>query len=547
MGSRPLFGKKWTEKKGWAGVRQKSYSADEFLDREPDHPRTAGNCRNKIVKTFGVVWYNYSENIASAVRAAQMPEDIMLKSWTKGWTNRWDELTVLVDTGMAYLAYVLVLHFYLAMNPKVATVQLVTLYFSWSVFVLGAAWLGLKLTFRGYSRRWNQLPAELLMLFLANVEMGAGMAVLIFALKATWFSRIIFVVFPAVALLFQGVVHTLTKVSLGRFRLKGGDHRHLVLVGYPKRVQLFTETLREVPEAGMEMVGSAPVPLGDREAGETALRRMAGWFESEVVDSVVLALPLDDQVLRSAIAMAELQGKEVRLVLDEVGALASRSQLYNFYGNAVLVVNPTQVHLTARWVAKRILDFVGATVAIVLLSPLYLGIMAALKVSEPRWPVFFVQERVGLNGRRFRCLKFRTMVPDAEQQKAGLEHLNMMSGPVFKVRDDPRVTRIGRWLRKFSLDELPQFFNVWVGQMSLVGPRPALPVEVEQYGAASRKRLSVRPGITGLWQISGRNDIVDFQEWMALDLEYIDRWSVGLDLAILAKTIPAVLAQRGAH
>lgn len=464
----------------------------------------------------------------------------------RAWTNRWDELSVLIDTGMAYLAYVLVIHFYFQFHPHLATVQLVSFYFSSSFLVLGAAWLALKLNFQGYSRRWNQLPAEIAILFLANVEMGAGLAVLIFALKATWFSRIIFVAFPAVAFLLQGLVHTATKISLARLRLRGSDHRRLVLVGYPRRVELFKASLEEVPEAGMELAGMAPVPLGNEEAGEWALAQLKNWFQSTVVDSVVLALPLDDTILRAAIQLAEVQGKEVRLLLDEVGALASRSQLYNFYGNSVLVVNPTQAHLTARWLAKRLLDIFGSTLLLVVTSPIMLAVAVMLKVSEPRWPILFVQQRVGFNGRRFPCLKFRTMVPDAEQRKSELEHLNMMSGPVFKILDDPRVTKLGRTLRKFSLDELPQLFNVWIGQMSLVGPRPALPAEVEQYGDAYRKRLSVRPGITGLWQVSGRNQI-DFQEWMTLDLEYIDRWSIGLDLAILLKTIPAVIQQRGAH
>lgn len=170
----------------------------------------------------------------------------------------------------------------------------------------------------------------------------------------------------------------------------------------------------------------------------------------------------------------------------------------------------------------------------------------ALKLTDWSGPVLFVQRRVGLNGREFPCLKFRTMVPNAEELKDQLAHLNVMSGPVFKIPDDPRVTRVGKWLRKTSIDELPQLFNVFLGHMSMVGPRPALPSEVKLYGPDFRKRLSVRPGITCLWQISGRND-VDFHDWMRLDMEYIDGWSLFLDIKIMAKTIPAVFQQRGAH
>ncbi|MGC8487500.1 MAG: sugar transferase [Clostridia bacterium] len=465
----------------------------------------------------------------------------------KGWTNRWDELSVLADTAVAYAAYLLVVHIYLALHPHLASAQLISFYFSWSIFVLGASWLGLKLSFRGYSRRWNQLPAEIAMLFLANGVSGAGMAVLIFGLKATWFSRVIFVSYPAMAFLFQMMLHSATKVRLATWRRRGLDRRHLIVIGYPPRVSTFRDTVHDVPEAGMDVVGMAPVSLGDAEAGQAAVLRLREWLTTQVVDSVVLALPLDDSVLRAAIRLAENQGKEVRLVLDEVGALANRSQLYNFYGNSVLVVNPSQAHLTARWIVKRAVDMVGALALIVLSSPIMLTVAILLKWRERGAPVLFRQVRVGLNGRRFTCYKFRTMVPEAEALREAVEHLNIMSGPVFKAPDDPRITPLGRKLRQYSLDELPQLFNVLVGQMSLVGPRPALPDEVEKYGDSSRKRLSVRPGITGLWQVSGRNEIQDFDRWVALDLEYIDHWSVGLDFAILARTIPAVLQQRGAH
>lgn len=163
-----------------------------------------------------------------------------------------------------------------------------------------------------------------------------------------------------------------------------------------------------------------------------------------------------------------------------------------------------------------------------------------------RGPVLFVQERCGLNGRRFRLHKFRTMVPDAEARRAEVEHLNQVNGHAFKASDDPRITGIGRLLRRFSLDELPQLFNILKGDMSLVGPRPPIPDEVSQYQRWQRRRLSMKPGLTGLWQVSGRADLEDFDRWIRLDLSYIDQWSPWLDLKILLKTIPAVLSGRGA-
>jgi exopolysaccharide biosynthesis polyprenyl glycosylphosphotransferase len=184
-------------------------------------------------------------------------------------------------------------------------------------------------------------------------------------------------------------------------------------------------------------------------------------------------------------------------------------------------------------------------VSLFLAAPV-MAIVAALIKLESRGPVFFRQVRSGLNGRRFVLLKFRSMAHDAERQKVALEEKNEMSGPVFKMRNDPRVTWVGALLRRTSLDELPQLWNVLRGDMSLVGPRPPLPSEVQQYQRWQRRRLSMKPGLTCLWQVNGRNQ-VDFDQWMKLDMEYIDNWSLGLDFKILARTIPAVLFSRGAH
>jgi exopolysaccharide biosynthesis polyprenyl glycosylphosphotransferase len=197
-------------------------------------------------------------------------------------------------------------------------------------------------------------------------------------------------------------------------------------------------------------------------------------------------------------------------------------------------------------VAKRFIDIVGSIVLLFMLLPLFVLVALLIKLDSPG-PVFFAQERIGLNKRRFRMLKFRTMVEDAETQQATLEALNEAGGPVFKIRNDPRMTRLGKVLRRFSIDELPQLINVLKGDMSLVGPRP-LPVrDVERIDVASQKRrFSIKPGLTCLWQINGRSDI-GFEEWVRLDLQYIDQWSLGLDMLILLKTIPAVFRGPGAY
>jgi exopolysaccharide biosynthesis polyprenyl glycosylphosphotransferase len=196
--------------------------------------------------------------------------------------------------------------------------------------------------------------------------------------------------------------------------------------------------------------------------------------------------------------------------------------------------------------SKRLLDVIGALVGLVVLSPLFLLCALAVKVTS-RGPALFVQTRCGLGGVPFKFYKFRTMVEDAEHRKDDLAHLNEMSGPVFKIRRDPRITRIGAILRKSSLDELPQLWNVLRGDMSLVGPRPPTPDEVEQYNQRQVQRLSVMPGITGLWQVSGRSDIADFDRWIELDLEYARQWTLGMDLRIMLKTVLVVLLARGAQ
>ena len=196
--------------------------------------------------------------------------------------------------------------------------------------------------------------------------------------------------------------------------------------------------------------------------------------------------------------------------------------------------------------AKRGVDVVGAVLGLVLAAPIMLVVAILLKLSS-RGPIIFAQERCGLAGRRFRFFKFRTMIDGAEDHRASLSHLNEMSGPVFKIARDPRITRVGALLRKTSLDELPQLWNVLRGEMSLVGPRPPLPEEVARYDARQFQRLGVVPGITGLWQVSGRSCINDFETWLELDLAYVRRWSLWLDFRILAKTIVVVISARGAQ
>jgi exopolysaccharide biosynthesis polyprenyl glycosylphosphotransferase len=249
--------------------------------------------------------------------------------------------------------------------------------------------------------------------------------------------------------------------------------------------------------------------------------------------------------VENTIKACELEGVEVWLLADFFTTQISHTSLDELLGRPLLVFSSVP-QISWQSILKQILDFFGALIMLILTAPLFAMIAIWIKRTSPG-PVFFKQQRSGLNGAPFTLYKFRTMGTNAEQFKQELEAMNEMSGPVFKVTNDPRVTRPGKFLRRYSLDELPQLWNVLRGEMSLVGPRP-LPVdEVRRFNDfAHRRRLSVKPGLTCLWQISGRNQICDFKEWVRLDLEYIDNWSIWLDLKILLKTVPVVLVGTGA-
>jgi exopolysaccharide biosynthesis polyprenyl glycosylphosphotransferase len=230
------------------------------------------------------------------------------------------------------------------------------------------------------------------------------------------------------------------------------------------------------------------------------------------------------------------------LMTDLFGDYLPPPRLRHFGSHEALTFAPVH-HDALQLTVKRSLDMIGAAVGLLLASPIILLSAIAIKLDS-RGPVFFKQIRSGLYGRSFAMYKLRTMVNDAEAHLEEIQHLNEMDGPVFKIRHDPRVTRVGRFLRVFSIDELPQLWSVLTGEMSLVGPRPPMPCEVLKYETAERRRLSMRPGLTCLWQVSGRND-VEFDEWVKLDLQYIDSWSLWNDIKIVLMTIPVVLRGTG--
>ncbi|HKA28906.1 MAG TPA: sugar transferase [Candidatus Binatia bacterium] len=326
-------------------------------------------------------------------------------------------------------------------------------------------------------------------------------------------------------------------------RRHGHNIRNVIVVGRDENG--FDLASRLVRRGDLGYAVEAVIEVKSRDGGE-ALEKVTALLESRPIDEVFITLPLDahQALIRDVVSICEEQGVTIRVLSGLVDLIVARAQLDEIDGRPVVTIfsGPPDSLLLA---VKRLIDVTVSGLALLLLSPIGLLIALAIKLDS-RGPVFFVQERVGLGGRRFRFFKFRTMVPDAEQRQSALENLNEATGPVFKIRNDPRITRVGRILRQFSLDELPQFINVLHGDMSLVGPRP-LPVRdvLRIDRRAHKRRFSVRPGITCLWQVFGREP--SFEEWIRTDMEYIDNWSLRLDFEILAKTIPAVITGRGAY
>jgi len=349
-----------------------------------------------------------------------------------------------------------------------------------------------------------------------------------------------------VIIFFGGISFALLWLSdeLWRFAYRSGFgqlqyRKRVIIVGSEEDTARMREELSVQAQGGLEVVGE--VDLNDAPVED--LVRMLHKCSANGV--MLNAKHTYFGQVEKAIQACEREGVEAWLVADFFQTQVSRTSFDDFYGRPVLVFRSVP-EVSWQGVLKHVIDVLGAVFLLVVSSPMFLVAAIAIKLSSPG-TIFFRQRRCGLNGRPFTMLKFRSMVSDADQRKEELAFLNEMAGPVFKVTNDPRVTWIGRFLRKYSIDEFPQLINVLRGEMSLVGPRP-LPVdEVERFDdPAHRRRLSVKPGLTCLWQVSGRNNVRDFREWVRLDLEYIDNWSLWLDVKILWRTIPVVLVGQGA-
>ncbi len=403
------------------------------------------------------------------------------------------------------------------------------------------------------SRRRESLGAVAATVAKASLVMALLLVAAVFVLRLGAFTRGVLAIF--VALNFAALVaqRLLIFAGLRALRSRGYNYRNLVVLGTGPRARRIAAEIDAHPGWGLRIRGFADdeprevdlARVGDRYVGR--LKDLVDLLRAEVIDEVLLALPrrfFGVDSTANAIAICDVYGIDFTIASDLFDTRIAELRFHQSFGVPCLTLAHRRHGQGWQPGVKRALDIVGALFAIALTLPFWIAAALAIRFDSPG-PVFFVQQRAGRNNRPFPCVKFRTMVVDAEARLEELRRRNEISGPVFKVRNDPRLTRVGRVLRKYSIDELPQFLNVLAGQMSLVGPRPPIPQEVKSYEPDQVRRLSVRPGITGLWQVSGRNRIA-FEDWVRLDLQYIDEWSLWLDLQILVATIPAVLRAEGA-
>ncbi len=410
------------------------------------------------------------------------------------------------------------------------------------LFLLAMSWCGAYRSFRV-----RALGEELWLIAGAVVLGSAGRLVAAWLTQHDLPARPELFTFLTLLVAALGAARLGLRLTLRDLRSRGYNVRYFLIVGTGLRAREVRQAMAAQEYWGIRVLGhlrAAPqsgppgLPpddmdvLGDLPHIDDILRRY-------VVDAVFFVVEeLAPASLQTALASCRSLGVQALVDLHPFEQMSGSLQLSEFAHSPLLVIQQTRLE-GPRAGLKRIFDLGLAGLALAIFSPLMLVIGALIKLNSPG-PALFRQQRVGMRGRRFTMLKFRTMVDGAEWLRAAVEQKNEMDGPVFKMRHDPRVTWVGRHLRHWSLDELPQLWNVLAGHMSIVGPRPPLPQEVEQYESWQRRRLSVRPGLTCLWQVSGRNEL-SFERWMKLDLDYIDHWSWWLDLKILWRTLPAMV------
>ena len=365
------------------------------------------------------------------------------------------------------------------------------------------------------------------------VMAAAVAAAALFLSHAVDYSRLLFIYFAGIAAISMITAKLGGKYFLNLIRIRGMNYRNVLLAGCGPKLKKLEEIFRPGNPYGVNITTVVEI---DQENPDEFAQRLT----DNVIDDIYFAIPRGSHkfCIDPFLDRAEAVGKTSKVILNITENRLSKCDFSRLEGLPMVVLHPVTLD-PDQLLLKRLIDLIGATVGVGINLLLFPFIALAIKLDSPG-PIFFCQLRVGENGRRFGLYKYRSMLQDAEARKQELMTQNELNGAVFKITNDPRVTRVGNFLRKTSLDELPQFWNVLVGNMSLVGTRPPTPDEVKVYDLHHHRRLSIKPGITGLWQVSGRNKISNFDEIVKLDTEYIDQWSLWLDCKILSKTLMVI-------
>jgi len=461
----------------------------------------------------------------------------------------WALRLLVADSGVLFGSFVTAYVLRVLLNHQLARETGPFSYYLWLLGLIVPVWIVLLAGLGAYGLGWTTRSR----LWLVARVSGIGLLVLTTALffaKESEVNRSLVLLFVGVSAAGLGVERTLVLAWLRRHRGERWSQVAIV-VGTDERAERLIGSLRRYPEAGWLVRGCLSVDPADavRSVGGVpvigTLQDLPDLLQEDVVvDEVFFAVPADRlDRLTDALEACENLGVDARVLVDLYRPAHAHSYVEELFAFPFYGVSPTLTRQGALAV-KRAIDIVGALSLLALTSPLLVVVVLLIRISS-RGPVIFRQMRSGFHGRTFQMYKLRTMVADAELRRNELMHLNEMEGPVFKIADDPRRTWLGRFIRRYSVDELPQLVNVIKGEMSLVGPRPLPLYEASRIKGVQRRRLAMRPGLSGLWQTRGRST-VDFDEWMRMDLEYVDQWSLALDLRVLLATIPVVLRGTGA-
>lgn len=459
-----------------------------------------------------------------------------------------NRIAVLTDFTVIVSAFVLA-YYLRGMNTQLNSLQ----HYSWILLAILPLWHFFLLYFDLYASLRTRSVRNIIF-SLAKIHAIGGIITssLIYFIEPHGFSRGMFGYFLILSLFFLALEKCVLKAVLGYFRKQGYNSRNILIVGTDKKAQKFIELLEDHADWGLKIAGLLRFAETVDNA-EVMSHKVLGKLDDMVevckqipIDEVVFCIPRKF-VLNVEDHLQELgeMGITVRMVIDFYDVPKSRRELSLFHQRVPVLTFYCRAFDADQLFLKRCLDIAGSVIGLSITALLFPFVALAIKIDS-KGPIFFGQNRVRENGRIFRCWKFRSMRTDAEERKKELMVNNEMNGAMFKMKDDPRITSVGRFLRKTSLDEFPQFWNVFKGEMSLVGTRPPTPDEVAQYENWHRKRICIRPGITGFWQVSGRSQIQDFDEVVRLDIEYIDQWTFWLDVKLLFRTLWVVFAGRGA-